>query len=480
MSIFIMRTPRSALTALSLSIALASSAHALDLAEAYTKAQANDPRWSAAHNTYLAEQEGTSVSRSNLLPSLVANGSLSENKFTPSAGSDVTYRATQWSAKATQPIFSAGAWYDYQRAKASSSQAEAVYRSAEQDLALRVSQAYFAVLSAQETLAYAQSEEAAYTRQQDQAQQRFDVGLIAITDVLEARASFDGSRANRISAEADLNTAQENLAAIIGDAPGKLVPLKADAPMVQPVPADPEAWAKLARERNPDIAAAEKNYEAVKSVVAQTRSGYLPKVDIYASYSDNDLSLKNVANNPGTAAALNAQNGTTTSYGVEASWALFSGGATYAASKQANYRAAAAHDQLNATERNVVNSARTAFSNVAAGSYRVDARKQAVLSNESALDATQAGYEVGTRNIVDVLLAQRNMFAAKRDYASARYDYVISSLKLKAASGQLSDVDIKELNKWLDPNANIVSAPEKPTEASIQAPQSMPGKAKKR
>lgn len=453
-----MRMHRSALASLALAIALVNSAHALDLAEAYVKARSNDPRWSAANNTYRAEQAGVAVGRSSLLPNIVANGSVSQNEFEQKSGGSYDYEATQWSAKASQPIFRADAWYGYQRAKAASSQAEAALHSAEQDLALRVTQAYFSVLSAQETLVYSESEEAAYARQQDQAQQRFDVGLIAITDVLEARASYDGSRANHITAEADLNTAQENLAAIIGEAPGKLAPLKPDAPMIKPVPADPEAWAKLARERNPDIVAAQKNVETARAATAQTRSGYFPSVDIYASYSDTDR-------NGGTGNIFfSSQNGSTTSYGVEANWALFSGGGTYAASKQASYRAAAAQDQLTLTERSVVNSARTAFLNVAAGSYRVDARKQAVASNESSLDATQAGYEVGTRNIVDVLLAQRNMYAAKRDYAAARYDYVINSLKLKAASGQLSQVDISELNSWLDPNASVVSAPEKAAE----------------
>lgn len=452
--------PRLALTSLSLALLLANSAHALDLTEAYAKARQNDPTWLAAGNNYLAGTEEAAVSRGGLLPNVVASGSISKDEFEP-AVSDPTIPTdsdtTQWAIKATQPLFRADAWFDYQRARASSSQAEAVYRSQEQELALRVSQAYFTVLSAQETLAYAQSEEAAYGRQLDQAQQRFDVGLIAITDVLEARASFDGARANRIAAESALASAQENLAVVIGEAPDRLAPLKPDAPMVKPVPADPEAWVVLARERNPDLIAAQRNYETVRAVSRQVRAGYLPSVDLFASYSDVDR-------DSGSDPVFSRQNGTTTSYGVEASWSLFAGGRTYAASKQASYRAAAAQDAAVGTEKQVVNATRTAFMNVTADSYRVEARKQAVASSEASLEATQAGYEVGTRNIVDVLLAQRNAFAAKRDYAAARYDYVLNSLRLKAASGQLSEVDIRELNNWLDPNASVVSAPEKPIE----------------
>lgn len=454
-----MRMLRPALTSLALALAMANSAHALDLAEAYVKAQTNDPRWSAARNTYLADDASTAVSRAGLLPSVVASGSMSKNKLDTSSAGSIDFDATQWSAKATQPIFNANAWYAYQGSRAVSSQAEARYQSAEQDLALRVSQAYFAVLSAQESLAYSESEEAAYGRQLDQAQQRFDVGLIAITDVLEARASYDGSRANRITAEASLSTARENLSVIIGEAPDKLAPLKPDAPMIKPVPADPESWVKLARERSPEIRVAEQSYQAARAAMQQSRSGYLPTVDVYASYSDVDRKTAYLA--------LVSQNGATTSYGLEANWALFSGGGTYAASKQASYRAAAAQDNLVGTEKQVVNNTRTAFLNVSADSYRVDARKQAVASNESSLAATQAGYEVGTRNIVDVLLAQRNMYAAKRDYASSRYDYVINSLKLKASTGQLSEVDIKALNAWLDPNASIVSVPDRPADSAL-------------
>jgi outer membrane protein len=446
---------RPVLSGLTLALGMAHTpVFALDLAEAYAKARQNDPNWSAARNSFEAEKQTVNIGRGALLPSLGLSGSFSENEFEADAGTSSDFQSTQYAAKLTQPLFRMDAWHSYQRSKAVGSQAEANFRSQEQQLALNVAQAYFAVLSAQETLAYAQSEEAAFGRQLDQAQQRFDVGLIAITDVLEARAANDGARAGRIAADAALSTAQESLTAIIGTTPGKLAPLKPDAPLVKPTPADPDAWAKLAKERNPDLVAAQQTYQSARATSRESRSGHLPTVDLYASYSGVDRD----------SALFAAQNGTTTSYGVEANWVLFAGGRTYATSKQASYREAAAQDQLTATERAVVNNARTAYLNVSADSYRVEARKQAVASNESSLAAVQAGYEVGTRNIVDVLLTQRNLYAAKRDYANARYDYVINSLRLKSASGQLSEVDIRELNGWLDPNANIVSAPEKPVE----------------
>ncbi|HEX4869488.1 MAG TPA: TolC family outer membrane protein [Moraxellaceae bacterium] len=472
-----MRKTLPALSTLSLALLLGTPAFGLDLNEAYEKARQNDPNWLVARNTYLADSREDAVGLGGLLPTVAANGSVSQNTFDADTGGSVDFDATQWAIKATQPLFRPDAWFNYQRSRASASAAEATYRSQEQALALRVSQAYFGVLSAQETLAYAQAEEAAFGRQLDQAQQRFDVGLIAITDVLEARASFDSSRANRIAAEAALQAAQENLAVVIGEAPGGLVPLKPDAPMVKPVPADPESWVALARERNPDLLVARQNEQVARAASRQAKSGYLPTVDLYGSYSSLDRSVT-----PATAPAalsMNSQNGTTTSVGLEASWVLFAGGRTYNASKQASYRAAAAQDAAIGTEKQVVNTTRTAFNNVSADAYRVEARKQAVASSEASLDATQAGYEVGTRNIVDVLLAQRNMYAAKRDYAAARYDYVLNSLRLKAASGQLTEVDIRELNAWLDPHASVISAPDKPLEEPAAAPAPAPASKKR-
>lgn len=464
-----MRKTLPALSALALAFLAAPQAFALDLSEAYAKARQNDPNWLAARNTYLADSREDAVGLGGLLPTVAANGSLSQNQFDAAAGGGYDYDSTQWALKATQPLFRPDAWFAYQRSRASASAAEAAYRSQEQSLALRVSQAYFGVLSAQETLAYTQSEEAAFGRQLDQAQQRFDVGLIAITDVLEARASFDSSRANRIAAEAALQAAQENLSVVIGETPDKLAPLKPDAPMVKPVPADPEAWVKLAREQNPDLLSARQQEQVARAASREVRSGFLPSVDLYASLSSVDRDPTG-ASGSFSAQAMTAQNGETTSIGVEANWVLFAGGRTYNASKQASYRAAAAQDIALGTEKQVVTGTRTAFNNVSADSYRVEARKQAVASSEASLDATQAGYEVGTRNIVDVLLAQRNMYAAKREYAAARYDYVLNSLRLKASSGQLGEVDIRELNAWLDPNASVISAPDKPADAPAPAP----------
>ena len=464
-----------ALSLLALGLLTYQSACALDLAQAYEKALSNDPNWAAAQQTLNADEENITLSRAYLLPSVDLSGSITHNSRSLSGGGgSFSYNQNQIGIKATQPLFRADAWYGYQQAKAITSAAEADFANQKQQLVLRVANAYFNVLRAQESLEYSKAEEAALGRQQDQSQQRFDVGLIAITDVLEAKARSDAARAARISAEANLNTARENLTAIIGDDAGTLAPLKTDVPMNRPLPDSPDEWTKLAKDKNPQLLQARYNYQTAKAATNVSRAAYVPNVDFYGQYSD-----VSVPTSSSTPAFLAFSSGKTTTVGLEATWNVFGGGRTRSATRQAGFKEAAAQDQVTAAERSVVSTTRTAFLNVAANSYQVDATRQAVKSNESALAATQAGYEVGTRNIVDVLLTESNLYAAKRDYANSRYDYVINTLQLKAASGQLSEVDIRDLNSWLDPNGSITAAPEEPAPQQAAAPAPKPA-AKKR
>lgn len=435
---------RQLLAASLVTVSLTPLCHAMDLAEAYRQALKNDPQWSANTNSYLAEKEKAGQSSGALLPTVALSGSLYKNHFSPETGASLNYNATQYGAQVRQPLFRADLWRDYQRSKTLTDVNEANYRQKEQDQVLRVSQAYVDVLRAQETLSTTQAEEAALKRQQEQAQKRFEVGLIAKTDVLEAQAQLDGAVANRISAEAALASSREVLATIVGGDPGTLDALRDDFTVTPPSPASAEEWARLANDKNPQLSAARLNYKAARQTQDVQRAGFLPTVDLVGSYSHVDNKV-DAASSPG----LFAQNGNRTAAGVEVQWPIFVGGRTSDAVRQATFAADAARDQVTATERQLNAQTRTAFLNVSADSYRVAARQQAVKSSEAALAATKAGYDVGTRNIVDVLLAERNVYAAKRDYANARYDYVINTLKLRAASGQLGEVDIKELNGWL-------------------------------
>ena len=334
-------------------------------------------------------------------------------------------------------MYRADLWKAYEKAKALTSVNEATYRQKQQEQVQRVSEAYFNVLRAEETLGASKSEEAALKRQLEQAQKRFDVGLIAKTDVLEAQAQLDGAIANRISQEVGLASAREVLASIIGGDASALSSLRADFIVTTPQPNNADDWVKLAQEKNPQLATARFNYQAAQVAREEQRTSYRPTIDLVASLSDRD-------NGTG-----NATNGRQIAAGLEMQWPLYTGGRTATAIKQASYASDAARDQVTSVERQLTAQTRTAYLNASADSYRVAARQQAVKSSEAALAATKAGYDVGTRNIVDVLLAERNVYAAKRDHANSRYDYVINTVKLRAASGQLGEVDIKELNGWL-------------------------------
>lgn len=428
------------LSALVVSIGFSSSCYALDLAQAYEQALKNDPQWSATTSQYLAEKEKENLSHGALLPSVGFTGSINRNEVSPDTGSSYGYTAIQLAVQARQALYRPDLWASYSKAKALTSVNEANYRQQQQEQILRVSEAYFNVLRAEETLASAKAEEAALKRQLEQSQKRFEVGLIAKTDVLEAQAQLDGSIAARISQEVSLASTNEVLAGIIGTNANELSKLRADFMVTAPQPNNVDEWLKLAQDKNPQLAAARFNQNAAEEAVEEQRAGYRPTIDFVASISDRD-------NGSGNAASLN--NGSSIAAGIELQWPLYTGGRTSSAVKQVSYGRDAAREQVTSVQRQLTTQTRTAFLNVSADSYRVTARQQAVRSAEAALAATKAGYDVGTRNIVDVLLAERNVHAAKRDYANSRYDYVINTVKLRAASGQLGELDIKELNGWL-------------------------------
>jgi len=267
---------------------------------------------------------------------------------------------------------------------------------------------------------------------------------VARTDVLEASAQRDNATALRISAEIALNSAREVLNAAVGRDIGELARLQETLPLEAPIPDDANAWTQLARERNPGLIAARLNTQAAKANRQAQRGGYLPQVDLFASYSDRQN--KNVSNEN---ISILFNSGSNEAIGIEAQWELFASGRTLASVKQASLQADAAEAVAKAREHQVVNNARTGFLTVKADSFRLQAREQAQASAQLAYDAVQAGYKAGTRNIVDVLLAETALFAAKRDYANARYDYIVNTLRLHASAGMLAEPLIERINAWL-------------------------------
>ncbi|MEN8166888.1 MAG: TolC family outer membrane protein, partial [Pseudomonadota bacterium] len=292
---------------------------------------------------------------------------------------------------------------------------------------------------AKDDLRVAQAEREATGRQMEQAQQRFDVGLIAITDVHEAQAAHDSARALEIAADNSLDNAWEALFEIIGpEAKTSLDKLGDKLPLKPPVPNDLEEWSNTAQQQNFDIIATRSNVESIRQDIEVSRSGHFPTLDLVGGYN-----LRRTDNDIGTEAD-------TGSIGLELAIPLYSGGGVSARTEQARANHRAAQQNLDQTRRAVNRQVRDAFRGMLSTISRVEALKAATVSAKSALESTQAGYEVGTRTIVDVLNVQRNLFSSQRDYLRSRYDYIVNGLSLKSAAGNLSEEDLVLVNTWLE------------------------------
>lgn len=433
----------------------AQPALSMDLVETYEKALSYDSGIAAARASFEAQQAASDVSQSALLPQI---GAFGEGNYIDVDGpnQDNSYRELNYGVQLTQPLFRADAWFRYDASKFQTESARAEYNLAQQQLILDVATAYFNVLRARDTVTTARATEAAIQRQYEQAQERFDVGLIAITEVYEARASYDDSKSQRIAAENQLNVAREQLARLTGEYAEELDNLRQNFPLGRPDPLDPSAWEATALEQNWSIQSALFDLNASEAGLREAKAGHYPTVDLNASYGKTDLSGIDAANAPITS----QQDGTTTrgTIGLTLNVPLYSGGGTQAGVRQQRSLVTVAEQSLNTVRRDVRVNTRSLFLTVNNNVETASALEQTIVSRRSALDATRAGYEVGTRNIVEVLDAERAYYVALRDYANARYDYVINSLQLKQAAGTLSPQDLIELNNWLSAAAPGIEA----------------------
>ncbi|HET9679504.1 MAG TPA: TolC family outer membrane protein, partial [Gammaproteobacteria bacterium] len=309
---------------------------------------------------------------------------------------------------------------------------------------VRVAEAYFNLLSAKDTLNAARANLAALEQQLEQTKKRYEVGLIAITDVQESQAAYDLAAAEEIQAELEVVTQREVLSVIIGQYVENLAAPE-DIPLVKPEPSNPDAWVELAMEQNLNLIAARFALKNAYANVDIAQAGHYPTLGFNANYNDNTNDLDVVVNGvpyPETTS-------TSTSLSLQLTVPIFSGGSTSSQVDEAAALAMAQHAQLKLTTRETKQLARTAYLGVVSNLSRVKALKQAVKSAETALEATEAGYEVGTRTTVDVLTSRQNLFTARTNYARAKYDYIINLLKLKAAAGTLTVESIKTINTWL-------------------------------
>jgi outer membrane protein len=418
-----------------------------DLLQIYDMAVVSDPALREAEQTLFATREVKPQARSLLLPSLSVKGDASFYDLDSRGGSlgDRTdrYDTQQVQAVVSQSLYNRANWMTLGQADNVIAQAEAEYRDAQIGLMVKTTQAYFDVLRAADAVTVREALVRADERQLEQSRQRFEVGLVAITDVNESQAAYDKSRADLISAKNLLDNAWEALRTIVGPIKVPLARLGEKLPLSPPEPNDIEAWATTAIRSNYGILAAIESVNAARASIEIERSGHFPKLDLQAGYD---------------VARSDAQYGSdseTGFVGLSLNVPIFQGGAVTSRTREAGYKYRATQDRLDQIRRQVDQQVKDAFRGILSSIEDVKARQAAIVSARSALESTQAGLEVGTRTQVDVLNAQRNLFQAEFDYMSARYDYIINGVKLHQATSTLSRDVLAKGNAWLDPNDAI-------------------------
>lgn len=438
-----MKTPLfKVLGLLTLGLLPLSPIQAANLLEIIELAKQNDATLQAALAQRNADAEVLPQSRATLLPNLTITANTQTIDRETSGGAnnlDERFNSNGYGAKLTQPLLRADRWFQTSAAKESKQQADALYRDAEQTLMVRVATAYFNILRAEDNLKAAQARENAFRQQLEQANERFRVGLIAATDVYEAQAGFDLAKVERISSLEARNNSFATLATLTGQAFDDVSELNKNMPIAGPTPALLQDWINTALANNSQLAAQKHQMQAAKEQIKAEKSGHLPTIDATASYSH--------AEEGGTSFLGNESD--TEIFALEFTLPLFEGGGRSSKVREARYRYEQTQQTYEGAYRTLKENVQTQHRTVTTDVLRIRARKAALKSSEAALEATLGGYDVGTRNIVDVLQAQNTTFNAQRDYANAIYDYIINLLTLKQLAGTLNQADLAEFNQWL-------------------------------
>jgi outer membrane protein len=458
-----------------LSLLAAPQAGAVSLLDAYRDALRSDPTLREAAALRLATLEAKPQARAALLPQLEGTGSYERQyasgtqNFTQriETGEVVTLTTgfeqdteprRAWQLRATQTLFRWDQWVALRQADRQLARAEAEFRAAEQDLMARVARRYFEILGARATLLAAEAAKDAIGRQLEQADRRFEVGLSAITDVQEAQASFDSATATVIEAKRTLAVAREFLREITGEYYEDIADAGPDVPLVTPTPLDVDEWVRTALARNLNLEAARLGADISRGDIESRQAGHYPALELFVARGNTratavrrdrpqplpgepepELQPYRPANSDFWQDA----------YGIQVRVPFYSGGAVASQVREATYRHQASQHLLERTARQTERQARDSYLSVTSEISRVEALAQAVQSSQTALRATEAGFEVGTRTTVDVLQSRRLLFEAQRDYANSRYAYLVNALLLKQAAGILREADIEEIDSWL-------------------------------
>ena len=437
-------------------LALAPAVHAETLAEVFALAKQNDAVMKAQDENYKANKETANIAGSALLPYVSLNASRSKtavNNHLPAPfDTDSSYRSHDHSINVNQKLFDVQSWFNWRSGVKIADQAEAQHVSDEQELIIRVTKAYTDVLDAIDAYNTAKAQEAAMARELDQTKQRFDVGLVAITDVYDSQASYDSAVVGTLGAKGQVGIAFEGLENLTGQPINSIAPLSEDFIIKNPEPANREDWVNHALQNNADLKVSQFAMEAANKNAKAKTAAHLPTVTGVYSHGQTDTSTRPISPPFGPYGEADKQ---TEYFGVNFSMPLFAGGGISASRRQAWDQYYAAQDSYEATRRGTVQAARSYHLAVTTDVARVGAQKQAILSAQSALDATQAGYEAGTRNIVDVLNVQRMLFSTQYMWQTARYQFINDYLKLKKVSGDLTPEVIQNTDAFLQKDKQI-------------------------
>ncbi len=420
---------------------ISGNAQSADLITVYEEALKTNPQLAAAASNLQAIREKRPQAIAGLLPEFDMSASISRQRLKNLNQSDPADRSTNKVAgiNLTQPLFRYDRWIQLKQSDSEIAVAEAEYLAAHQDLMLTVAERYFNVLDAQDNLEFAKSEKSSIGRQLDQATQRFEVGLIAITDVKAAQARYDLSVSQEIRALSDLVEAKDALREVVGTYYDELLPLKADLELVRPQPESTDAWVDKAKLQNLKILAAQASAEVARKEIARQRTGHYPTLDLNATTNYRDTGAGSVP-----VERLDS------AIGVELNIPVYQGGAVNSRTREARNRFQEATDILQQEIRTAEFETRNAFRGIITDIAQVKALGKSLESTEVAIEAEEAGFEVGTRTIVDVLDATRENYLARLNYARARYLYVVDQLRLKRAAGILSRDDMLEVNNALE------------------------------
>lgn len=441
------------LTTLLIASLFSSASMAEDLMQVYGLALRGDPQLLAEAASRQAVGELGDQAHARFLPQLGLGADVGYTWQDVSSSGQTDGKSNfdnrGYTLSITQPIYHQENFVQQAQANIAIEGATASYQVAEQALIVRVAERYFDVLGRQDDVTFAIAEREAIARQLDQTQQRFDVGISTITDVIESQAAYDLANASVISAQNELANSGERLRETAGKYIDMLAALKAETPLVTPEPTNINDWSDVALAQNPSLLVSRSEVENAGQTIELQKSEHYPSLDLvgqkgYSYQGDTGVNSNGFANISSGSRSTDQE-----TLSLQFNLPIDVSGAVRSRTREASYRLDQSMQNEEQQRRAVMRLTREAYNSVMSGISRVKALKQAVVSNEKALESTTAGYDVGTRTTVDVLNVRRDLFSARRDYAQSRYDYIVNTLRLKQAAGTVGIDDLAIINEWL-------------------------------